>query len=463
MTSQGDPRPNDLLLEAAERASRYLEGLRERSVAPTQEALDGLKRLDEDLPLQPTDPHERPRPPRRGRLTGHRGHRRPTLLRLGHRRGLCRPPSRRPCWPRPGTSRPAWSPPHRPAPSSRRSRGAGCWSCSACRPAADVGFVTGATMANFAALAAARHAAAAAPGLGRRSRRALRRPARHGGRRRGGPPLPAQGPGLDRLRPRRVVTVPVDGQGRMRADALPRLSGPAIVCVQAGNVNTGAFDPLSAVIAHAREHEAWVHVDGAFGLWAAASPVTAPSRARASPRRLLGDRRPQVAQRALRQRPRLRARAAASCPWRCRSPPPTCRRAASASRADYTPELSRRARGVEVWAALRSLGRSGVADLVERCCRHAQRFAEGLRQAGYEILNDVVLNQVLVSFGDAETTRAGRSPRSSATARAGAARTVWQGHTAMRISVSSWATTDDDVERSLTAMVRLAEGVRRAT
>jgi len=124
-----------------------------------------------------------------------------------------------------------------------------------------------------------------------------------------------------------------------------------------------------------------------------------------------------------------------------------------------TPELSRRARGVDVWAALRSLGRSGLADLVERDCRHAARFAEGLRDAGHEILNEVVLNQVLVSFGDDDTTRrVVAAIQAEGTCWAGG--TVWQGRTAMRISVSSWATTSDDVERSLTAMIRIAGEAR---
>src|SRR2546425_1546181 len=124
----------------------------------------------------------------------------------------------------------------------------------------------------------------------------------------------------------------------------------------------------------------------------------------------------------------------------------------------YTPDFSRRARGVEVWAALRSLGRRGLADLIERTCRHATRFAQGLRAAGYDILNDVVINQVLVSFGDAERTRRVIAAiQVEGTCWAGA--TVWQGHTAMRISVSSWATTDQDVERSLEAMIRVAAGM----
>jgi glutamate/tyrosine decarboxylase-like PLP-dependent enzyme len=126
---------------------------------------------------------------------------------------------------------------------------------------------------------------------------------------------------------------------------------------------------------------------------------------------------------------------------------------------DFAPELSRRARGVEVWAALRSLGRSGLDDLVERTCRHATRFAEGLRSAGFEILNDVELNQVLVSFGEPEVTlRVVKALQSDGTCWCGI--TVWQGRTAMRISVSSWATTAEDVERSLEAMIRVAAECR---
>ncbi|MCI0839155.1 MAG: aspartate aminotransferase family protein, partial [Chloroflexi bacterium] len=122
---------------------------------------------------------------------------------------------------------------------------------------------------------------------------------------------------------------------------------------------------------------------------------------------------------------------------------------------DYSLELSRRARSVEIWAALRTLGRSGVAEMIEHCCQHASRFAEGLSEAGYEVLNEVVLNQVLVSFGDAETTnRTIAAIQEEGTCWCGG--TEWQGRTAMRISVSSWATTDEDVERSLEAMIRCA-------
>jgi glutamate/tyrosine decarboxylase-like PLP-dependent enzyme len=122
---------------------------------------------------------------------------------------------------------------------------------------------------------------------------------------------------------------------------------------------------------------------------------------------------------------------------------------------DHTPEFSRRARGIEIWAALRSLGRAGLANMIERTCQHAARFAEGLSAAGHEVLNDVELNQVLVSFGDAETTqRVMAAVQAEGTCWCGG--TVWQGYTAMRISVSSWATTEDDVERSLEAILRIA-------
>ncbi len=127
----------------------------------------------------------------------------------------------------------------------------------------------------------------------------------------------------------------------------------------------------------------------------------------------------------------------------------------------YTPESSRRARGVEIWAALRSLGRAGLADLIERDCRHAARFAAGFRAAGFAVLNEVVLNQVLVSFGDDDTTRRViAAVQEGGTCWAGG--TTWHGRAAMRVSVSSWATTEEDVERSLAAIVRVAADIRGA-
>ncbi|MCG3120935.1 MAG: L-2,4-diaminobutyrate decarboxylase [bacterium] len=253
----------------------------------------------------------------------------------------------------------------------------------------------------------------------------------------------------------RVVKIPVDGQGRMRAEALPPISGPTIICVQAGNVNTGAFDPIAQICRMAHDSGAWVHVDGAFGLWASA----APSRAHLTKGIQNADSWATDAHKYLnvpydcglafvRNAEALRAAMAITAEYLPTESP-------ERNPSDYTPELSRRARGVEVWAALRSLGKKGLADLIERTCRHARRFAEGLSAAGFQILNDVVLNQVLVSFGDAEkTNRIIAEIQAEGTCWCGG--TVWQGKTAMRISISSWATTAADVERSLETMLRIA-------
>jgi glutamate/tyrosine decarboxylase-like PLP-dependent enzyme len=317
------------------------------------------------------------------------------------------------------------------------------------------GFVTGATVANFTCLAAARHSVLARAGWNVEAEGLF-----------GAPPITVivggeahptlfKSLGMLGLGRARVVRVPVDGQGRMRADQMPAISGPTIVCAQAGNVNTGAIDPLEAIVDRARDRGGWVHVDGAFGLWAAASP---------DKRALIAgiDRVDSCATDAhkwlnvpydsglafVRDVHALRSAMAITAEY---LPTETPHRNPS----DHTPELSRRARGVEVWAALRTLGREGVAAMIDRTCRHARRFAEGLAAAGFEILNDVVLNQVLVAFGDpAKTERVVAGIQADGTCWAGI--TVWQQRTAMRISVSSWATTDDDVEKSLAAMIRIA-------
>jgi glutamate/tyrosine decarboxylase-like PLP-dependent enzyme len=254
---------------------------------------------------------------------------------------------------------------------------------------------------------------------------------------------------------RRVLRVPTDAHGRMRADRLPPLSGPTILCLQAGNVNTGAFDPVAPLGERAREAGAWVHVDGAFGLWARSSQALrglcegvelADSWATDAHKWLNVPYDSGLA--FVRDGEALRAAMSVTAAY---LPPAGDVRVPS----DYTPELSRRARGIDIWAALNALGRQGLADLVERCCRHARRFAEGLSNAGYTIHNEVVLNQVLVSFGDAAATRRVIAAiQAEGTCWCGV--TEWQGHTAMRISVSSWATTEEDVELSLAAMLRVA-------
>ncbi len=219
-------------------------------------------------------------------------------------------------------------------------------------------------------------------------------------------------------------------------------------------MNSGAFDPAPEIIPKAKTANAWVHVDGAFGLWAAAAPCKAHLMAgyadadswATDAHKYLNT--PYDSGLAFVRYPHvLQAAMAVTAAYLLASP--------TRDPANFTPELSRRARGIEVWAALHSLGWSGLADLVERTCRYAVRFAEGLRTAGYTILNEVVLNQVLVMFGDPERTRrviAGI--QQDGTCWCGG--TTWQGQTAMRISVSSWATTDADVERSLETMIRVA-------
>jgi len=319
-----------------------------------------------------------------------------------------------------------------------------------CLPASTSGaLVTGATMANFTCLAAARHAILERVGWEVESKGLF-----------GAPPikvvvgeevhstllkaLALLGLGRDR-----VIRVPVDSQGRMRADTLPPFDDRTIVCLQAGNVNTGAFDPAASICPIARAAGAWVHIDGAFGIWAAVSPKFRHLTEGCE----LADSWATDAHKwpntgydcgvALVREPAhlagaMSISAAYFATQKEREP------------MHYSPEASRRARGIELWAALRSLGRDGLADLVERTCRHARRFAEGLSAAGFTILNDVVINQVLVAMDEDQLARI----QMEGTCWCGG--TVWQGHRAMRISVSSWATTEADVERTLAAMIMSA-------
>jgi glutamate/tyrosine decarboxylase-like PLP-dependent enzyme len=261
--------------------------------------------------------------------------------------------------------------------------------------------------------------------------------------------------------------VPADGQGRMLAPELREVlaagAGPAIVCAQAGNVNTGAFDPLDELAGICEEAGAWLHVDGAFGLWAAASPryrhlVAGSERADSwgtDAHKWLNV--PYDSGLVFCRHADAQAEAmAVSASY--------LQRGGGRSPSDWVPESSRRARGFAVWAALRALGRSGVADLVERCCAHARTFAELLgAEPGVEILNEVVLNQVLVRFGDedATTREVVRRVQEDGTCWLGA--TDWQGRAAMRISVSSFRTTANDVERSVAAILEAARAVQHAS
>ncbi|HMI50843.1 MAG TPA: aminotransferase class V-fold PLP-dependent enzyme [Candidatus Saccharimonadales bacterium] len=323
------------------------------------------------------------------------------------------------------------------------------------------GLVTCATMANFTALAAARGALLSRAGWNVEDDGMF-----------GAPPIEVvvgeevhasilKALSMAGFGKKRVTVVPADGQGRMRADRLPRLSSSTLVCIQAGNVNTGAFDPAEEICARAHEQGAWVHVDGAFGLWAG---VSAKYRdlmrgvAMADSWGTDAHKWPNVNYDCgvvfVRDGHALRTAMGMSAAYL----EPGSRREPT----HHAPESSRRGRAIELWAALKSLGRSGLCDLVERTCGFAQMFASGLREAGFSVLNDVVLNQVLVSFGTAETTReAIRRIQQDGTCWCGG--TVWQGKTAMRISVSSWATTEADVRASLDAMVRIARECNQAS
>ncbi len=342
-----------------------------------------------------------------------------------------------------------------------------------------VGFVSGCHMANFTGLAAARHEMlrragwdVEADGL------------------QGAPPLrvlvgeEVHVSVLGALRylgigTKQVRRVDVDAQGRMLPEALAAAlasgSGPAIVCAQAGNVNTGAFDPFDTIVDLAHVHEAWVHVDGAFGLWAAASPALRHHVAGVE-----------------------RADSWATDAHKWLNVPydsglvfvahPAAHRAAMSFSAaylmrsgdepreamDWTPESSRRARGFAVYAALRSLGRSGVADMIERCCRLAKRFADRLSaEPSIRILNDVVLNQVLVRVepqADGARGLSGADVDADAATRDALKRvqdervcwlggTRWHGLDAMRISVSNWSTTEEDVDRSADSILRAVRSV----
>ena len=443
-----------LLREAAERAERYLAGLDERPVYPSAAGLAGLSAFDEPLPDAPQDP--------RATLALLDGAGSPATVATAGRRyfgfviGGSLPVTLAANW-----LAGAWDQNGGLAMASpiaaKLERVALTWLVEALGLPAEAGggFVTGATMANFAGLAAARHALLRRKGWDVEAQGLF-----------GAPPLTVvvgeevhvsllKALGLLGLGRERVVRVPVDGQGRMRAEALPALTDTTILCIQAGNVNSGAFDPAEALIARAHAAGAWVHVDGAFGLWAAAAPARAHLMAgyaeadswATDAHKWLNvpyDSGLVFTRRAADLRGALSHNKAAYLLEGTEREP-----------MEFTPEMSRRARGIEIWAALRTLGRAGLADLIERCCQLATQLEAGLRAAGFEVLNEVALNQVMVSFGAPEDTlRVMRGLQAEGTGWAGT--TVWHGHTAMRISVSSWATTEADVARMVATLTRLA-------
>lgn len=445
---------NDLLQATAQRAIRYLSSVDTRGVAPTPEAIARLAALGGPLPEEPADAAEVLAllddigSPATMASTGGRY--------FGFVIGGALPATLAASWLASTWDQNGGMTVASPIASALEVAAQGWLLDVLGLPAsAGVGFVTGATMANFSALAAARHALLERAGWNVEAQGLF-----------GAPPITVvvgdevhvsllKGLNLLGLGRERVVRVPVDRQGRMRPDALPPLNSSTLLCIQAGNVNSGACDPVEELCAIAHAAGAWVHVDGAFGLWLAA----APTRAHLVCGIANADSWATDAHKWL------------NVPYDsglviCRQPG-HLRAAMSVNAAyleqqdqrgepfDYTPEMSRRARGTEIWAALRTLGRAGLAAMIERNCQHAARFAAGLRTAGYQVLNDVTSNQVLVAFGDADTTRRViAAVQADGTCWCGG--TVWQGHTAMRISVSSWATTEEDVDQSLAAIRRCA-------
>lgn len=445
-----------LLIDTAERASDYLSSLPSRPVAPPSSAIDKLDLIGGPIPDHPSDPAQvlalldDVGSPATVATAGPRyfgfviGGTLPAALAANWLAGA---------WDQNGAMRVS-SPV-----GAKLEQIVLAWTIDLLKlpVGSDAGFVTGTTMANFTSLAAARTA------LLTRARWNVEEDGLFGA-----PPLHVvvgdevhvsllKALSMLGLGRSRVTRVPVDGQGRMRPDALPKLDERTLLCIQAGNVNTGAFDPAEQLCSRAHDAGAWVHVDGAFGMWAALSPEYAPLLAGYSEAdswaidchkwlNVPYDSGLAVVREPRHLKAAMSITAAYLTPSNLREP------------WHFVPEASRRARAIELWAAMRSLGRDGLRELIERNCRQARLFAKLLAAAGFSILNEVVLNQVLVAFGTPDQTREIITAiQADGTCWCGG--TEWQKQAAMRISVSSWATTDDDVHQSADAIIRVARRI----
>jgi glutamate/tyrosine decarboxylase-like PLP-dependent enzyme len=455
-----DEETGTLLADAAERARRYLAGVRHRPVAPSQAAVAALASFDEPLPDEPTDPAatlallDDAGSPATVASAGGRY--------FGFVTGGSFPVAVAASWLATAWDQNTALPGMSPVAARLHEVVTGWLTGLLGLPAGTAaGFMTGSAMANTAALTAARDQQLARTGwdvqadglfgapeltvvIGENAHATLVRA------------LGVVGLGRDR-----VIRVPADDQGRMRADRLPtEVAGPTVICAQAGEVNTGAFDPFPAIVSWARERDAWLHADGAFGLWALADP----SRADLTAGLADADSWATDAHKWLnvpydsgiclvRRAEDLRRSFATVAGY--------LPHGTGFEAMHHTPQSSQRAREVEVWAVLRTLGRQGVADLVARSCRHAQTMAARLREAGLEILNDVALNQVLIRAStDEVTTALVNAVQQDGTCWCGP--TMWRGRPAMRISVSGWATSGEDIDDSAHAISaaarRLTEG-----
>ena len=446
----------ELLRETADLAADFLETLSERPVYPQAEVEDLRTGLSASVPDGPTDPHE---VVRELAAVGDAGAvATPSGRYFGFVIGGALPAALAADWLTSTWDQNAGLCIAGPA-AAIVEEVAGTWLADLLRlpRAQSFAFVTGTQMAHATALAAARNHVLAEVGWDVEERGLTGAPAIRvfaGEKAHSTFPRALRFVGLGLGS---IEWIPADGQGRMRPDALRDAlathDGPAIVHAKAGEVNTGSFDDFHAVADVAERSGAWLHVDGAFGLWAAASPRFAH----------LCDGAERADSWATDAHKWL------NVPYDCGimlcARPEAHRRAISVyadylvhageggprDQMDWTPEFSRRARGFTVYAAIRSLGRSGIAALVERCCDHAARFAAGIAEvAGVEVLNEVVLNQVLFRFESDERTRSVLD----AVQRSGVAwmsGTVWDGRQAIRISVSNWQTTEEDIDRTVAA------------
>ena len=448
-----------LLRAAAEMALDYVSAIDERRVAPYPDAVAGLAAFDEPLPDSGADATETLQlldqvgGPATMATTGPRY--------FGFVNGATYPVALGASWLVSAWDQNAALPIMSPVAAKLHDVTRG-WLVDLLRLPADTGvaFVTGATVANASCLAAARDTLLAQLGWDAQADGLF-----------GAPPFEvvigqrahstlSKSLGLVGLGRNRVTVVPADDQGRMRADLLPDISGPVLVCAQAGEVNTGAFDPFDAIADWLAQRSGWLHVDGAFGLWALADP----SRAHLVHGLDRADSWATDAHKWLnvtydcgialvRQVDGLRRTFAAVAGY---LPPDTGFEAMH-----HTPQSSQRARQVEVWSVLRTLGRDGIAAMVANSCDVALRISHLLPAAGLMVLNDVVLNQVLVRLVDGPTTEA-LIAEIQADGRIWCGPTQWDGATAMRISVSSWKTDHDDAEIAAAVIIECANRVRQA-
>jgi glutamate/tyrosine decarboxylase-like PLP-dependent enzyme len=444
---------DDLLSDAATRAKQYLAGLPERPVFPDQEAVAGLAALDHPLEDRPTEPHEvlaqldAVGGPATVATTGGRY--------FGFVTGGAHPVGLAAAWLAATWDQNAAIEVMSPT-AAAIDRIAGRWLVDLFGLPAGTQhtFTSGTSMANVAGLAAGRDHLLAGAGHNVVADGLI-----------GAPPIRVvvgqahssvtKALGLIGLGQSRVVVAPSDEQGRMLVDEVPLTDEPTLVVAQAGNVNSGACDPFDQIAGHFADSAHWIHVDGAFGLWAAAAPqrqhlTVGLDRAHSwavDMHKWLNVTYDSavVLVRDPADLARTFAVGAAYLPGDGQSDP-----------VHRGPDMSQRARAVETWAVLKSLGRDGVADLIERTCQHAARFGAELAAAGFTVHNEVALNQVMVSLGDDDRTDR-LLDAVAAHGQLWAGGSTWNGRRVMRISVSGWATTDKDVTRSIAALIELAD------